>query len=144
MSMDTPSDRLVMMANQIGKFFGPQRQGDPVAAIADHLQKFWDPRMRAAIVAHFEKGGEGLEELGPPSGWPAQGDEQAKLRSSSGIGFMRKCPDKPGLFREAPTVKKSQQPEFMLTFEGSGNKAPKRRGTDEPFLPIAWSRAKAR
>ena len=22
------------------------RSGDPVAAIADHLQKFWDPRMR--------------------------------------------------------------------------------------------------
>ena len=44
------SDRLVMMANQIGKFFTPQREGDAVAAIADHLQKFWDPRMRAAIV----------------------------------------------------------------------------------------------
>ena len=55
------SDRLVMMANQIGKFFTPQREGDAVAAIADHLQKFWDPRMRAAIVAHLERGGEGLE-----------------------------------------------------------------------------------
>jgi len=52
------SDRLVMMANQIGT---PQREGDAVAAIADHLQKFWDPRMRAAIVAHLERGGEGLE-----------------------------------------------------------------------------------
>ena len=55
------SDKLVMMANQIGKFFAPQREGDAVAAIADHLQKFWDPRMRAAIVAHLEQGGEGLE-----------------------------------------------------------------------------------
>ncbi|HEY6983374.1 formate dehydrogenase subunit delta [Reyranella sp.] len=55
-------DKLVMMANQIGKFFMPQRGADPVAAIADHLKKFWDPRMRAAIVAHLEKGGAGLDD----------------------------------------------------------------------------------
>jgi formate dehydrogenase subunit delta len=56
------ADRLVMMANQIGKFFAPQRDGDPAAAIATHIRKFWDPRMRAAIVAHLDKGGEGLED----------------------------------------------------------------------------------
>jgi formate dehydrogenase subunit delta len=56
------ADRLVTMANQIGRFFSPQREGDAVAAIADHLQKFWDPRMRTAIIAHLERGGEGLEE----------------------------------------------------------------------------------
>ncbi len=55
-------DKLVMMANQIGKFFAPQRDGDPSAAIAMHIRKFWDPRMRAAIVAHLDKGGEGLED----------------------------------------------------------------------------------
>ena len=54
-------DKLVMMANQIGKFFVPQRNADPAAAIATHIRKFWDPRMRAAIVAHLDKGGEGLE-----------------------------------------------------------------------------------
>lgn len=56
------SNRLVIMANQIGRFFTPQRDGDPVAAIANHLRKFWDPRMRAAIVAHVEGGGDGLNE----------------------------------------------------------------------------------
>jgi len=56
--------KLVMMANQIGKFFVPQKSGDAVAAIADHLEKFWDPRMRAAIVAHLAKGGGG--DLDPP------------------------------------------------------------------------------
>ena len=60
--MSGSTDKLVMMANQIGKFFAPQRQADPAAAIADHLKKFWDPRMRAAIVAHLEAGGEGLED----------------------------------------------------------------------------------
>ena len=59
--MMSTDDKLVMMANQIGKFFVPQRGADPVAAIADHLQKFWDPRMRAAIVAHVAAGGGGLD-----------------------------------------------------------------------------------
>jgi formate dehydrogenase subunit delta len=59
--MSAPADKLVMMANQIGRFFVPQRGADPVAAIADHLEKFWDPRMRAAIVAHLAKGGAGLD-----------------------------------------------------------------------------------
>jgi formate dehydrogenase subunit delta len=60
--MSGSTDRLVMMANQIGKFFVPQQPADPAAAIADHLKKFWDPRMRAAIVAHLEAGGDGLED----------------------------------------------------------------------------------
>ena len=59
--MSSTLDRLVMMANQIGKFFEPQREGDPVAGIADHLEKFWDPRMKASIVAHWRAGGAGLD-----------------------------------------------------------------------------------
>ena len=59
--MSSTLDRLVMMANQIGKFFEPQRSGDPVAGIADHLEKFWDPRMRAAILEHLAQGGAGLD-----------------------------------------------------------------------------------
>lgn len=59
--MSASADKLVMMANQIGRFFTPQRDGDPVAAIADHLEKFWDPRMRAAIVAYLAAGGAGLD-----------------------------------------------------------------------------------
>jgi formate dehydrogenase subunit delta len=53
-------DKLVYMANQIGAFFKSQR-GDKAAAIAEHLRKFWDPRMRAAIIAHVEAGGAGLD-----------------------------------------------------------------------------------
>ena len=44
-------NKLVMMANQIGKFYVPQKQVEPVGAIATHLRKFWDPRMRAAIIS---------------------------------------------------------------------------------------------
>jgi formate dehydrogenase subunit delta len=60
--MSESDAKLVTMANQIGRFFAPQREADKVGAIAGHLRKFWDPRMRAAIVAHLEKGGAGLDE----------------------------------------------------------------------------------
>ncbi|MGP0094324.1 MAG: formate dehydrogenase subunit delta [Xanthobacteraceae bacterium] len=61
MSLNSSPDKLVYMANQIGKFFVSQGADKAAAAIADHLKKFWDPRMRAAIIAHFEAGGVGLD-----------------------------------------------------------------------------------
>jgi formate dehydrogenase subunit delta len=51
------------MANQIGSFFATQRSSDPRAGIADHIQKFWEPRMREAIFSHIEHGGEGLQDI---------------------------------------------------------------------------------
>ena len=56
-------DKLVYMANQIGKFFASQGEAQAAAGIANHLEKFWDPRMRLAIFAHLEAGGAGLEPL---------------------------------------------------------------------------------
>ena len=44
-------DKLAYMANQIGKFFAHQPHDKAVAAITDHLEKFWDPRMRGTIIA---------------------------------------------------------------------------------------------
>jgi formate dehydrogenase subunit delta len=58
--MSSP-DKLVYMANQIGKFFVSQGKAEAPAAIASHLKKFWEPRMRAAILAHLEAGGAGLD-----------------------------------------------------------------------------------
>ena len=55
--------KLVHQANQIGKFFAHQSQPEAVASIADHLRKFWDPRMRAEILTHLANGGEGLDPL---------------------------------------------------------------------------------
>ena len=53
-------DTLVKMANQIGQFFSAQKSGDQIAGAADHLERFWDPRMRANIVDYVAKGGNGL------------------------------------------------------------------------------------
>jgi formate dehydrogenase subunit delta len=44
-----------------GKFFVSQGPDKAAAAIAEHLNKFWDPRMRSAIIAHLKAGGEGLD-----------------------------------------------------------------------------------
>jgi len=71
------SDKLVYMANQIGRFFAHQGEDKAIAGIADHLAKFWDPRMRTAIIQHLEDGGEGLDCL------PRQAVE--RLRSSTVI-----------------------------------------------------------
>ena len=55
------SEKLVTMANQIGKFFASQGPDLAVAGTAEHIKKFWDPRMRAAIFAHLDSGGAGLD-----------------------------------------------------------------------------------
>lgn len=56
--------RLIEMANDIANYFAsdPKREAG-IAGFADHLQKFWDPRMRRQLVAHVEAGGEGLGDL---------------------------------------------------------------------------------
>jgi formate dehydrogenase subunit delta len=58
MSLD---NKLVYMANQIGKFFASQGDDEAVAGTAEHIKKFWDPRMLAAIFAHLAQGGAGLD-----------------------------------------------------------------------------------
>jgi formate dehydrogenase subunit delta len=59
--MTSPNDRLIYMANQIGTFFKSQGEGKAVPGIADHIHKFWDPRMRKTIFAHLDAGGAGLD-----------------------------------------------------------------------------------
>jgi formate dehydrogenase subunit delta len=43
-------DRLVMMANQIAANLATA--DNPVAATAEHIRLFWDPRMKAMISAY--------------------------------------------------------------------------------------------
>jgi formate dehydrogenase subunit delta len=57
--MSSP-DKLIHMANQIGDFFKSQGPGKVTAGVADHIKKFWDPRMRSMIFVHLDAGGAGL------------------------------------------------------------------------------------
>jgi formate dehydrogenase subunit delta len=50
-------DNLIHMANRIGEFFEPQpSRVDALVGIADHLKKFWDPRMRRELIAAIDAG----------------------------------------------------------------------------------------
>ena len=71
--MSSP-DKLVYKANQIGKFIQNQGHDKAVPGIAEHIRKFWDPRMRQAIFAHLDAGGAGLD--------PFVRDAIAKLKSA--------------------------------------------------------------
>jgi len=52
---------MVRMANQIASFFNGSGPEAAVNDAAEHISKFWDPRMRTMLLAHVEKGGEGLD-----------------------------------------------------------------------------------
>ena len=57
-------DRLVAMANDIANYFGAEPDHAAAAAgVANHLRRFWEPRMRQKIIAHLGAGGAGLSEL---------------------------------------------------------------------------------
>jgi formate dehydrogenase subunit delta len=56
-------DKLAYMANQIGRFFQSQKPETAVAGIEDHILKFWDKRMRRAIIAQLA---DGTAQLDPP------------------------------------------------------------------------------
>ncbi|EJC61793.1 NAD-dependent formate dehydrogenase subunit delta [Alcaligenes faecalis subsp. faecalis NCIB 8687] len=56
---------LIPMANQIGQFFetlSNREQG--LREIADHIQKFWDPRMRRSLLDFVEQHPNGKSEDG--------------------------------------------------------------------------------
>ncbi|MEZ0601480.1 formate dehydrogenase subunit delta [Paraburkholderia sp. IW21] len=52
--MDNQS--LINMANQIGEFFDsmPDRE-EAITGIADHIRRFWEPRMRRALLAALDE-----------------------------------------------------------------------------------------
>jgi formate dehydrogenase subunit delta len=52
-----------MMANQIARNLAIQGEERAIALTADHIAKFWDPRMRASIRERLASGGDGLDPL---------------------------------------------------------------------------------
>ena len=44
-------ERLRYMADQIARNFAAQGEEAAIAATAEHIRLFWDPRMKAAILA---------------------------------------------------------------------------------------------
>ncbi len=61
--MDTT--RLAAMANQIAAFFATQRGKSGAAEVADHLRKFWEPRMRRDMMTRVDEVGSEAAGLSP-------------------------------------------------------------------------------
>lgn len=56
-------DKLVMMANQIAGFFDTLPHEDAATGTAEHINQFWEPRMRRELLALMdEAGAHGLHE----------------------------------------------------------------------------------
>jgi formate dehydrogenase subunit delta len=50
-------EKLVYMANQIATFFESKRHDEAVAGVAEHINAFWEPRMRRQLFALLDAGG---------------------------------------------------------------------------------------
>ena len=48
-------DNLVRMANRIGQYFEAYpNESEALEGIANHIEKFWEPRMRRQLLSLFE------------------------------------------------------------------------------------------
>jgi formate dehydrogenase subunit delta len=54
-------DKLVDLANQIGRVLASESDELALAGVVDHLQKYWNPRMRAMIIGYLARGGQGFD-----------------------------------------------------------------------------------
>jgi formate dehydrogenase subunit delta len=59
------ANKLVKMANDIAAFFASEPvHATAVDGVANHVKRFWEPRMRIAILAALDAGGaHGMHEL---------------------------------------------------------------------------------
>ena len=59
------AEHLVKMANDIGNFFRSEPvRTEGIAGVANHIAKFWTPRMRQKLLDHIQQHGEAeLDEL---------------------------------------------------------------------------------
>jgi formate dehydrogenase subunit delta len=58
-----PHAKLIRMANQIATFFESKPHDLGVAGVAEHINKFWDPRMRGKLFELLDGGETGLKPL---------------------------------------------------------------------------------
>ena len=57
------SSELVRMANQIAVHLAAYPREQAISELVEHINSFWEPRMRRAFLDHAAKGTDGLHEL---------------------------------------------------------------------------------
>ena len=54
---------IIRMTNQIAGFFRAYGHDEALKEIANHINNFWDPRMRTHLFSYLAKGGAGIDPL---------------------------------------------------------------------------------
>jgi len=54
---------MVHNANQIALYFAGFPREEAIAGVQDHIQKFWERRMKDQLIDYIAHGGTGLHEL---------------------------------------------------------------------------------
>ena len=57
------ADKIARMANQIATFMESKPEAEGLAGLAQHINDFWEPRMRRQLFDLLDAGGEGLRPL---------------------------------------------------------------------------------
>ncbi len=57
------ADKIARMANQISAFMESKPHEEGLAGLANHINDFWEPRMRNQLFALLDQGAEGLRPL---------------------------------------------------------------------------------
>jgi formate dehydrogenase subunit delta len=60
--MSSMKDSIVRMANQIARNFAVKGEDAAIVATAEHIRKYWDPRMKAQAFDMVDRYGSGLSD----------------------------------------------------------------------------------
>jgi formate dehydrogenase subunit delta len=56
-------EKTIRMANQIATFFESQGEDEALRGFADHINSFWEPRMRSQLLDMLDQGAPGFHPL---------------------------------------------------------------------------------
>jgi len=57
------NDNIIRMANQIATYFASYPHDEALAGVVNHLEKFWEKRMRLQLHQYVDHGGTALHPL---------------------------------------------------------------------------------
>lgn len=57
------ADKIARMANQIAMFMESKTHAEGLEGLSNHINDFWEPRMRSQLFALLDQGGAGLRPL---------------------------------------------------------------------------------
>tara|TARA_Y100000768_G_C23590038_1_gene501147 strand:+ start:206 stop:457 length:252 start_codon:yes stop_codon:yes gene_type:complete len=57
------TQKLIYMANQISNYFGSYPEKKAIISTTNHINKYWDKRMKKEIILYVENNGDGLSSV---------------------------------------------------------------------------------